>query len=54
MTEYNDLIMKGQYDFQGEVLSPEVIDLIKKLMCVSVTKRLSAEEALKHPWLQKT
>jgi serine/threonine protein kinase len=29
-----------------------VKDLISKLLCVNPQKRLSAEEALKHPWLK--
>jgi serine/threonine protein kinase len=29
-----------------------VKDLISKLLCVNPLKRLSAEEALKHPWFK--
>jgi len=33
-------------------MSPELQDLISKLLEVDPAKRLSAEEALKHPWLE--
>jgi serine/threonine protein kinase len=32
--------------------SPEVIDLIKKLLVVDPNERLSAKEALQHPWFK--
>ncbi|OHS97341.1 CMGC family protein kinase [Tritrichomonas foetus] len=32
---------------------PEAIDLIKKMLCISQSKRISAEEALKHPYFAK-
>jgi serine/threonine protein kinase len=27
--------------------------LLKKLMCYEVDKRISADEALKHPWIKR-
>lgn len=32
--------------------SPELQDLVTKLLEVNVEKRISAEEALQHPWFQ--
>lgn len=60
--EFDDaikLIQKGQFDLdnekkkEGKKLSPEVRDLIRKMFTVDVSKRISAEEALQHPWFQK-
>lgn len=50
-----DKIEKGKYHFRHkefESCSPEVIDLIKKLLVVDPEKRLSAKEALQHPWFK--
>lgn len=33
-------------------ISPEAIDLLKQLLHLDYTERISAEEALKHPWFQ--
>lgn len=49
-------IRKGLFNTQNEVFlssSPEVQDLIIKLLEVNVDKRLSAKEALEHPWFKK-
>lgn len=47
------MILEGKYDFRdqfwGEVW-PETKDLIKKLLVVDPKKRLSAKEALAHPF----
>ena len=48
--------MKGRYDFDGpqwEKVSPKAKDLISKLMVVDPEKRISAREALKHPWIKE-
>ena len=34
-------------------VSMEAIDLLKKLMTYDPDRRISAEEALKHPWITK-
>ena len=49
-------IIEGSYEFDGEwdQISPEAKDLIKQLLQVEASKRLSAHEVLEHPWLQKT
>mmetsp|Transcript_1951 Transcript_1951/g.3384 ORF Transcript_1951/g.3384 Transcript_1951/m.3384 type:complete len:197 (+) Transcript_1951:426-1016(+) len=49
-------IQNAKYHFKHqefEVCSPEVIDLIKRLLIVDPKKRLSAGEALKHIWFTK-
>jgi calcium-dependent protein kinase len=38
------------YDFKG--ISPEAIDLIVKLLKVDLKERISAAEAVNHPWVQ--
>jgi calcium-dependent protein kinase len=51
--EVFDKIQRGKYHFDHEefkVCSNEVIDLIKKLLVVDPNHRLSASQALKHPW----
>jgi len=47
-------IRKGQYEFHEEYwgsVSADAKDLISSLLTVSPSKRLSAEEALKHKWM---
>ena len=49
-------IRRGKYNSEHKKLldsSKEVQDLVKKLLQVDVKKRLSAMEALKHPWFKK-
>lgn len=46
----------GSWEFKGEVwtsISPEAKDLVSRLMQTDVKKRLTAVEALQHPWLQQ-
>lgn len=47
-------ILDGKYVFptkQWESISWEARDFIAKLICIDVAKRLSAKEALQHPWI---
>lgn len=47
-------IQKGEFDYPApywDDISPEAIDLIDKLLVVDPTLRLSAANALNHPWL---
>lgn len=49
----NEKIQDGKYHFKHkefEECSPEVIDLIKNLLVVDPKMRLSARNALQHPW----
>jgi len=46
-------VMKGLYelnDSEWSHISPEAIDLIRKLLEYDPARRISAEEALNHPW----
>jgi Protein kinase domain len=47
-------ILGGEYSFPSpefDAISPEAKDLITKLICVDVSNRLSASQALQHPWI---
>jgi calcium-dependent protein kinase len=49
-------IVKGKYSISGPEwsrVSPEAKDLVTKMLEVDTTKRLSAEECFKHPWMTK-
>jgi len=47
-------ILAGKYNFpeaEWSKISPEAIDLVQKLLTIDSTQRLSADEALQHPWI---
>lgn len=47
-------ILDGRYTFpakQWQYISVEARDFISRLICIDVNKRLSAREALQHPWI---
>lgn len=47
-------IMAARYAFPEQIwarISEEAKDLMRRLICVDVEKRLSATEALQHPWI---
>eukprot|EP00873_Tetraselmis_striata_P019940 jgi/Tetstr1/440204/TSEL_028556.t1 len=51
---FNDIRL-GRYNFRDpawEMVSVEAKDLITRLMCLSPDTRLTAAEALDHPWMQ--
>ena len=53
--EMFEQIMAGSYDFPSEYwgsISAAAKDFVSKLLLVDVKKRLTAEEALAHPWLK--
>eukprot|EP00127_Corallochytrium_limacisporum_P000676 Clim_evm75s22 gene=Clim_evmTU75s22 len=48
------IIMKGKFEYDPKYwkdISDSAKDLINKLLVVNPSKRLSAEEALEHPWI---
>jgi calcium-dependent protein kinase len=50
------LIQEGIYDLESEpwnTVSEKAKDLVKKLLTVDVEKRISADEALNHPWIKE-
>lgn len=50
-------ITKGDYQFHPDywnTVSDEAKDLIRGLLTVDVSKRLTVEQALVHPWLQRS
>uniref|UniRef100_A0AAY4ET58 calcium/calmodulin-dependent protein kinase n=1 Tax=Denticeps clupeoides TaxID=299321 RepID=A0AAY4ET58_9TELE len=47
-------IKAGAYDFpspEWDTVTPEAKDLINKMLTINPTKRITAAEALKHPWI---
>lgn len=48
-------IKKGNYDAEDPIwdgISPDAKDIVAKLLTVDASKRLSAQQALQHPWVQ--
>jgi len=53
--EVFEQIMKAEYDYPEEYwddISPEAKDFIDHLLVVDVNTRMTAEQALEHPWLK--
>ncbi len=47
-------ICKGEFEFDTDVwdeVSEKAKDLIKKLLTLDISKRITAEEAFNHPWI---
>ena len=54
--EIIDNIQKGTYDLNSPIfdkISKSAIDLIQKLLNKDIEKRISAQEALNHPWFKE-
>ena len=54
--EITQKILKGVYDLKSppfDKLSHSALDLIQKLLTLDVNKRISAQEALNHPWFKE-
>jgi calcium-dependent protein kinase len=50
-----DKIQKGQFTFPRNVIeksNPDQLDLIKQMIVVDRKKRISAKDALNHPWIK--
>jgi len=55
--EVFEQILEAKYDYPEEYwdeISAEAKDFINHLLVVDVTKRLTAEQALNHPWLRQS
>ncbi|KNA06039.1 hypothetical protein SOVF_184150 [Spinacia oleracea] len=55
--EIFDKVLKGNLRFPFRVFgnfSPSVKDLLRKMICKDVSRRLSAQEALRHPWFTES
>ncbi|KAG9157583.1 hypothetical protein Leryth_022258 [Lithospermum erythrorhizon] len=51
-----DAVLKGHIDFESDpwpLISNSAKDLIKKMLCMQPSKRLTAHEVLCHPWICK-
>lgn len=49
--------MKGEYEFHPDywgTVSDEAKDLIRGLLTLDMTKRLTVDEAIAHPWVQRS
>uniref|UniRef100_A0A7S4RVJ3 Non-specific serine/threonine protein kinase n=1 Tax=Alexandrium monilatum TaxID=311494 RepID=A0A7S4RVJ3_9DINO len=52
----HDNILEGKYDWrpqQWSTNSTEAADFVRSLLCVDPQKRLTAQAALEHPWIQR-
>lgn len=52
----HEQIVKGLYSFPKQywkTVSPQAIDLVKKLLTVDPNKRITVDEALQHPWISE-
>uniref|UniRef100_A0A2N9G3H8 Protein kinase domain-containing protein n=1 Tax=Fagus sylvatica TaxID=28930 RepID=A0A2N9G3H8_FAGSY len=49
-----EAVLRGNLRFPTRIfrsVSPEAKDLLRKMICRDVSRRLSAEQALRHPWI---
>jgi serine/threonine protein kinase len=54
VTELNKCILKGDFSFvSGVNLSPEIKDLICKMLTVDVDQRIDSSQVLSHKWFSK-
>ncbi|KDP23706.1 hypothetical protein JCGZ_23539 [Jatropha curcas] len=52
--EIFEAVIRGNLRFPPRIfrnVSPEAKDLLKKMICRDVSRRFSAEQALRHPWI---
>ncbi|KAL3835426.1 hypothetical protein ACJIZ3_010162 [Penstemon smallii] len=53
-TETFEAVLRGNLRFPPKIfrsVSPEAKDLLRKMICRDVSRRLSAEQVLRHPWM---
>ncbi|KAK9087344.1 hypothetical protein Syun_029738 [Stephania yunnanensis] len=53
-TEIFEAVMRGNLRFPTRLFhsaSPSAKDLLRKMLCKDVSRRLSAEQVLRHPWI---
>ncbi|CAK9162299.1 unnamed protein product [Ilex paraguariensis] len=49
-----EAVLKGNFRFPTSIfrsVSPEAKDLLRKMICKDVSKRLSADQVLRHTWV---
>lgn len=49
-----DAVLRGNLRFPSRVfrsVSPQAKDLIRKMLCKDVSRRFSADDVLRHPWV---
>ena len=51
ITDLHKLILKGDFDFPVESVSAEVKDLVRKMIVLDPSKRISIPQMLNHPWV---
>ena len=54
--EVMENILKGEYDIESpplDKISKNALDLLQKLLTKDISKRISAQEALDHPWFKE-
>ncbi len=54
--EIMEKILEGNVDLQSppfDKLSKNCLDLLQRLLCKDIDKRISAQEALNHPWIKE-
>ncbi|KAG2256584.1 hypothetical protein Bca52824_075878 [Brassica carinata] len=54
--EIFEAVLRGNLRFPPSVfrgVSSMAKDFLRKLMCKDASRRLSAEQALRHPWIQR-
>ena len=55
-TDIMERVATGEYDLESppfDKVSKSALDLIRKLLTMDVNKRISAEQALNHPWFKE-
>ena len=51
ITDLHKLILKGDFEFPVESVSAEVKDLVRKMIVLDASKRISIPQMLNHPWV---